>query len=213
MEISNVENWLKFDGDYSHGVALYNHYGTSTIYKKLFSGPYSKFNHSKLKSLLKSFLDSQPKKLVIEVNPTFNRESTKRSQINKDVLPESLQSLHNGIAERMSRRAYIHSQLLTYSGEQLTEAAETIKTLSKEIKNAYKNIDHFTNTGVNLLEPVEAPSASKVDEGKLAMLRYERQLINQNVSKHKKPNGNKILLAEYQDKKNVLDKLIKECKG
>jgi hypothetical protein len=213
MEISNVENWLKFDGDYSHGVALYNHYGTSSIYKKLFSGPYSKFNHNKLKSLLKGFVDSQPKKLVIEVNPTFNRETTKRSQFDKHHLPDSLKSLHAGIAERMSRRAYIHSQLLTYTGEQLTEAAETIKTLSKEIKNAYKNIDHFTNTGENLLEPVEAPSETKLDEGKLAMLRYERQLVNQNISKHKKPNGNKILLAEYKDKKNVLDKLINECKA
>jgi hypothetical protein len=213
MEISNVENWLKFDGEYSHGVALYNHFGTSNIHKTLFKGPYSKFNHTKLKSLLKEFLDSQPKKLVIEVKPTFNRETTKRSHFDKNDLPDSLKSLHAGIAERMSRRAYIHSQLLTYNGEQLTEAAETIKTLSKEIKNAYKNIDHFTNTGENLLEKSEAPSDPKVDEGKLAMLRYERQLVNQNISKHKKPNGNKILLAEYQDKKNVLDKLINECKG
>jgi hypothetical protein len=212
MEISNIENWLKHDGDYERGVMLYNHFGSSAIHKRLFAGPYSKFNHAKLKSLLKEFLDAQPKKLVIEVKPTFNRETTKKTSYQKDALPESLQLLHIEIGEKMSRRAYIHSQLITYTGKELTEAAETIKTLTREIKNNYKHIDHFNNTGVNLLD-APAPSEPTVDEGKLAMLRYERQLVNQNISKHKKNNGNKILLAEYQEKKLVINKMIEECKG
>lgn len=220
MEISVLHNWVKFNGDYKAGVALYEHFGNDAALKFLFKLPYSKFNEQKLRKALNKVALDYPIQTVIPSKSSSGIIEVKARNKNHDysLLPTELYELYKENVEMLAKRQYDHAELISSADDpiKLTNLASNIVRYGKLLKDNWKAIDEYFSTGkVNLvknsakvkeLKPTAEPSKSE----NYYYLKNQIQLCRQNISKHRKrSNLDKVKLYE-QRKKELENQLLNE---
>jgi replicative DNA helicase len=184
MEISFYNQWVENNQPFADGVEFYSKHGTNTTLKRLFASGENSFTRNKLEDEIYSL-----RHIFIPIAKPTNRAKTK---IDRSKLPPHLQAEYDKLQGLIGRMSYLHAQLeVVPMDEQRFSLAEEIMDAASERRAIFKNIDHFVETGKELVQVViEKP---KTQEKELVVLQLQDELRRLRVQRSKlKTNKKRI---------------------
>jgi len=199
MEISFYSKWVESGSIFKDGAAYYQQHGTSQTLKLLFAkGP---------NSYTKKRLDLELQQIA---NTVITEKTTK---VDRDQLPAKLQKEFDLQGDRIRKISYLHAQLtLIDDQEERRLVAKKILRLAASRRASFQQIDHYQQTGADLVQKTMPPAPAPVPEkNELERLRLEKEqrLLRTQRSKLK---SNKKRIHDYNvtiDRLAEIDKQLK----
>lgn len=203
-----IESWLNGDRDFSAGVSLYDAYGSSEILKRTFAAGENGYTIAKLSQELESIYMSLEEHEPLPPVPMVG-------------LPDDLREVEKQAKDLFKEMSYLHSTLenpaVNPTDEIRLSNALRIRELHLEIRERFRMVDHFRETGKRLeIEVREVKKAPDPEQLSPTDLVNRRNTLRTYVSKIEKqiatnPPAEKLLKLQsrLQKYKTELEAVLK----
>lgn len=178
---SFYKHWCDNGSDYVTGVEFYSRHGSSDTLKHLFASGENSFTKRKLS-------DELEKLQHIATQPATNNRT--KAKLLRDKLPPHLQTEYDRLGELIRKMSYLHPQLSVVKSKiDRANISAEILSYAEARRVIFNRLDHFAETGQDLLQVNEKASESEKKEA--SPLEQKEELLRLKVQRSKlkkKPN-------------------------